>query len=222
MQTRTPWPANQRIESCADASIGATLFTDIADYHPALIAAMLRLENDPKFKEKLPRGSCGTKIFSIDQWGLAEAEFLHQRAIAMFKQMLQSETAHVDLSWGNVYRENDYCMPHSHIRAQASVVYMLDPGDVTSDDPLAARFYFADPRLAFCNQHESGRMTRLLIPQMPAGAMLIFPGVTVHGVNPYFGSKPRMTLSWNINQRALPGHARTDFEGPLNNAQKKI
>jgi hypothetical protein len=27
----------------------------------------------------------------------------------------------------------------------------------------------------------------------------------VHTVNPYSGTRPRITLSWNINRNALPG-----------------
>ena len=34
-----------------------------------------------------------------------------------------------DDTWASVYRAGDYCMPHSHLRANASIVYMLDVGD---------------------------------------------------------------------------------------------
>jgi hypothetical protein len=34
--------------------------------------------------------------------------------------------------------------------------------------------------------------------------MIMFPGELVHCVNPYAGTQPRLTLSWNINQQRLP------------------
>jgi len=106
-------------------------------------------------------------------------------------------------------------MPHSHIRAQASIVYMVDEGEANPKDQLQGRLFFADPRIPYCAQHESGRLTRLLIPQMRPGSMVMFPGMTVHCVNPYFGNKPRVTISWNINAQALPGDPRRVFEGRL-------
>ena len=38
--------------------------------------------------------------------------------------------------------------------------------------------------------------------------MLLFASAYVHGVNPYFGTRPRVTLSWNITRQRLPGSAR--------------
>ena len=40
---------------------------------------------------------------------------------------------------------------------------------------------------------------------MKPGTMIIFPGRMVHGVNPYGGTAPRITLAWNINREAQPG-----------------
>ena len=106
-----------------------------------------------------------------------------------------------------MYRAGDYCMPHSHRRSDASVIYMLDPGD--AHDPgtktLAGALGFADARIDYCCAHEAGRVTRLYFPQMLAGTMLVFSGEYVHFVNPYFGERPRITLSWNITLSPLPG-----------------
>jgi hypothetical protein len=45
------------------------------------------------------------------------------------------------------------------------------------------------------------------MPGLRAGTMIIFPGQAVHCVNPYAGTRPRITLSWNINTMAVPGVA---------------
>lgn len=207
------WPASQRIEQAGDPMIGLTRFADSESYRPALRETMLRLERSSSYKEQLARGSCGTKVHHIDTWKCPAAQLLNQRAVEFFKRMLKTDKAFVDASWGNIYRNGDYCVPHSHIRAQAGVVYLLDAGDVDEKDILGAKFYIADPRLAYCCQHHPGHMTRLLIPDMKPGTMIIFPGQVMHGVNPYFGGRPRLTLSWNIGTEAIAGDPRKTFEG---------
>jgi len=209
---RTVWPEGQAIEPAGDKMIGITHFADFADYHSTLRDTMLRLERSSSQREKLPHGSCGIKIRHIENWKCEAAQLVHERALAFFKHMLNAETAHVDDSWGNIYRSGDYCIPHSHIRAQAGVVYLLDPGEENAKEPLDAKFFIADPRVAFCCQHHPGHMTRMLIPTMKPGSMIIFPGQVVHGVNPYFGGKPRLTLSWNINVQPVAGDPRQTFE----------
>jgi len=56
-----------------------------------------------------------------------------------------------------------------------------------------------------CCNIEPNRMTNVVIPDMRAGSMIMFPGELVHCVNPYAGTRPRITISWNIHTRVLPG-----------------
>jgi hypothetical protein len=206
------WPAQQRIAQAGDPMIGITQFTDTDAYHTTLRDTILRLERSSSHKEQLPRGSCGIKVHHIEKWSCPAAQLVHRRAQEMFKRMLKAETAVVDDGWANIYRDRDYCVPHSHIRSQAGVVYLLDPGDEDPKDLAMGRFFIADPRVAFCCQHHPGHMTRLLIPDMKPGSMLIFPGQVMHGVNPYYGKRPRITLSWNINTQKIAGDPRSTFE----------
>ena len=57
----------------------------------------------------------------------------------------------------------------------------------------------------FAVEHERGRVTKLLIPDLYPGSLLLFPGEYIHAVNPYGGERPRITLSWNINYTKLSG-----------------
>jgi Putative 2OG-Fe(II) oxygenase len=50
-------------------------------------------------------------------------------------------------------------------------------------------------------------MTRPFLPDMVPGTMLMFPSPLVHGVNPYPGARPRITLSWNLSPVKPPGEA---------------
>lgn len=207
------WPADQRIVAAGDAMIGMTQFSDTETYHSTLRDTILRLERSSPQKEKLPRGSCGVKVHHVEKWQCPAAKLVHARAQELFKRMVKSETAFVDDGWANIYRDRDYCVPHSHIRSAAGVVYLLDAGDEDLKDRLMGKFFIADPRVAFCCQHHPGHMTRLLVPDMKPGTMIIFPGQVMHGVNPYYGKRPRLTMSWNINGQPIAGDPRKTFEG---------
>jgi hypothetical protein len=199
------WPASQRIEMLAAPNTGVADFEDRDRYHPGLIAAILDMERDPRFHDWIFEGGCGTKVRDPHLWGRPEADLIHARAMRFAAIALQLDDVVVDDCWANVYRKGNYCMPHSHLRAAASVVYYLDPGDDTSDDPGSGRFYFCDPRIPFCCDFEEGRVTRLFMPDLYEGSLLIFPSQYIHAVNPYGGNRPRITMSWNISATPLPG-----------------
>ena len=91
------------------------------------------------------------------------------------------------------------------LRAQASLVYLFDEGDADPEDRFSGLFSFIDPRLALCCQLEPGILSHPTYPTLRRGSMIIFPSQLVHGVNPYGGTRPRISLAWNINREALAG-----------------
>jgi len=207
------WPEGQRIDTLDEPSARLTDFSDSTVYHPRLIEKIRSLERGSEFRDYVFKGGCGVKVRHLDRWNSIEADFVSARARALFCKVLGTPSAVIDSSWASVYSAGDFCMPHSHPRATASILYMLDPGERDPDNELAGRFYFADPRIAACCQLQAGCMTNLLTPDLRAGSMLIFPGQLVHGVNPYSGGSPRITLSWNLNAQALPGASENPWKG---------
>jgi hypothetical protein len=199
------WPAEQRITLLAAPNMGVADFEDCERYHGALTGKILEMERDPRFHDWIFKGGCGTKVRDPHEWGCPEADLIHARAMRLAAKALGVADVVVDDCWANVYRKGDYCMPHSHLRSVASVVYLLDSGDPSPDDPASGRLCFSDPRIPFCCVHEPGRMTQLLMPELRAGSLLCFPSEYVHLVNPYNGERPRITMSWNINLEKLPG-----------------
>jgi Putative 2OG-Fe(II) oxygenase len=199
------WPDGQVVDPMSAPLMAITTFGDWQTYHPALIDAALAAEHDPQFCTKLFRGGCGTKVRRVPEWGSTSAQLIHARAVTLAHRTLSRRPVFVDDNWGSVYRDGDHCMPHSHLRSDVSVVYMLDTGDVGADDELAAKLCFADPRIDACCPDEAGRVTRHVIPVMTPGTMLIFSSDYLHSVNPYRGKRPRITVSWNITLRHLPG-----------------
>jgi hypothetical protein len=201
------WPNGQQVVPypTPDTNIRIAPYRDVEAVNAALATKMLELESNPRFTREHQRGGCGNKIDHIHRWNIPEADLIHARALTLFTRTLGCPQATVDCCWGNIYRAGDYCMPHSHVRSTASLVYMVDIGESDPGHPLSGKVYFADPRLKVTCDVEPDRMTRILIPDMKAGFMVIFPGAVVHGVNPYTGQRSRITLSWNINPEAIPG-----------------
>ncbi len=206
------WPEGQTMVASGDPTILTTRFNDTELYHPRLIAHILELAQRPRAGKHYFRGACGTKFHHPERWNLSEANLLHARALALFRHVLEQDQAIADMSWANVYRHGDYCMPHSHVRSKASVVYFLENGDPDPDDPISGRFCIVDPRLPVCCNQEPASMTKPFLPDCTPGTMLIFPSQVVHSVNPYTGSGPRITLSWNISETRIPGVPEPDRE----------
>jgi hypothetical protein len=151
-------------------------------------------------------------VRKISDWNVDAASLVHARALMLAHRTLSRRPVYADDSWASVYRAGDYCMPHSHLRSNVSIVYMLDPGDDDDDDPMAGKLCFADPRIDSCCPDEPGRVTRHMIPKMEPGAMLIFSSDYLHSVNPYRGRRPRITLSWNITLDRLGGRPGEGWE----------
>ncbi len=199
------WPQDQKIHTLAEPTVHLTDFGDTGEYHDELTAKIQEFANNPRYADLLFKGGCGIKIRRLDEWPFATARLVHARAMSLCSRILKRHQLFVDDAWGNVYHNGDYCMPHSHLRATASVVYFLSLGDEDPNHPMSGRFCIGDPRSKACCQLESDRMTHSLIPDVRAGSMIIFPSQLVHFVNPYTGKAPRITLSWNINLEALKG-----------------
>ena len=202
------WPEGQRVEPLSAPLMAVTQFDDHARYHGDLAATILEMERDPAFRMWIFQGGCGMKVRRQDQWKRPAADLIHGRALAFAHRVLSRRDGFTDDCWANVYRDGQYCMPHSHLRANVSIVYLLDPGEPHPDDAMAGKLIFADPRIPYCCPHEPGRVTGLLVPELREGTMIIFASDYLHSVNPYRGARPtRMSMSWNITLARLPGQA---------------
>ena len=202
----TTWPREQTWQTLPGRPpVLLAHFADHADYHTGLTERIMALLDDRALAKRYARVASGTKIHHLERWRCPEADLVSARATEFFKRALRSATASVDLSWATLYRTGDYTAPHSHLRAQASIVYCVDPGDDPRPDTPDGKLCLVDPRYTMCCNIEPNRMTNVVIPDMRAGSMIMFPGELVHCVNPYAGTRPRLTLSWNLNQQPLPG-----------------
>jgi hypothetical protein len=203
-QTVLLWPEGQAFDTL-DGVLHSTRFTDTDLYHPGLKRVILEKEQQASSVKRYGRSAGGTKLHHFDRWGCPEATLIHERALEFFRRALKRATAVADVAWANVYRGGDYSMPHSHLRATASLVYFVDPGDADAGDSDAGRFSIVDPRLARCCPVQEGCLTNSVYAEMTPGSLIMLPGTVVHAVNPYRGERPRITLAWNINETAIEG-----------------
>jgi len=200
-----PWPDGQRITAPdAAKSYLTTRFADHERYAPALVRRLTELAAQPPYSGQYGRHLGGTKLYRPETWGLPEGAFLNERALAFYRVATGRSEGAIEAAWANLYRAGDYIVPHSHTRADMSLVYMLDPGDADPAETTSGRFCFADPRWELCCQVEPGRLSNTIAPKLEPGTMLIFPAAAVHFVHPYQGRRPRLTLSWNVTFQPLP------------------
>lgn len=204
------WPLDQRLDVLVPGQVVITRFDDAPAYHAALQATVLSAREDARFRDVKPnreRWACGTKVRNIEDWGTPASALIHARALVLAHWVLDRGPVYADDTWASVFGSGDYCMAHSHVRSDVSIVYMLDPGDEHADKS-SGRLVFMDSRLDWCCPLEPGRVTRPLIPEMTPGCMIAFAGELLHSVTPYLGQAPRITLSWNMTRSRLAADPR--------------
>jgi hypothetical protein len=198
------WPEGQPVQAL-DSTIRFTRFDDWEALNAPLVKRITAeaeriLATDP------PDSKClgGVKLFNLLNWDLPEYELIHARACEFYRRTLGTETAVVDHYWANLYRQWDAAGPHGHRRSTASLVYYVDIGEELAD-PLSGKFAFVDPRLDICCEDKKGYVTTPAFPPTENGTMLLFPSQLTHYVAPYGGTRPRITIAWNINTEPVPG-----------------
>ena len=200
------WPEDQDVRPLDDqALVLKTSFHDHAAYRDALRSAVEKRCGEARSEGQYNRALGGTKIYRLEDWEEAAARLINARAVELFKRAVKSEDGHIDMAWANVYGSGDYAVAHSHIRSRGSVVYMLDDGEPDGEDPQAGRLMIIDPRFAPCCKVRPEYMTNPFCPLLEPGSMIVFPSSLVHAVNPHSGTRPRITIAWNINSRKLKG-----------------
>ena len=204
------WPAGQELRALDEKEV--FFRTDFADHD--LYAARLRAAVDAQLADEAVqrqynRALGGTKIYRLEDWADPAARLLNARALEAYKRAVKCATGVIDMGWANIYGNGDYVGAHSHIRAQASVVYMLDEGDPVPEDSYSGLFAIVDPRFPPCCKVAAGYMTNPFSPKLKSGSMIVFPASLVHLVYPYSGQRPRITFAWNMTQEPLEGDTLT-------------
>ncbi|MFT6556326.1 putative 2OG-Fe(II) oxygenase [Sneathiella sp.] len=193
--------------------IAMTDFPDMEEMNRELEAYLMEKASEKLALEGKQSSAKSTKIHHVDAWDIPSAQFIDQRAQAFFRAITGLQTSVVDLSWANIYQKGDYILPHAHSRSTGSLVYVVSMGDEDDRDPMSGKFVISDPRLGVCCQADGTYMSNNFMPGFKAGSMIVFPSTVVHMVTPYQGNKPRITIAWNINDKALPKRSASESVG---------
>ncbi len=107
-------------------------------------------------------------------------------------------------AWANVNGPGGFNQVHTHPGATWSGTYYVDPGDPPGDLPGSTPLHFFDP----CQ----GRANTFLPPLAPSsylvrpepGLMVLFPSYLPHMVFPHRGSRPRISIAFNLRREPFP------------------
>lgn len=207
------WPEKLRINPLGN-KIATLNNPDIVSIKQELIDILL--EKDRSQRETNPldtKAAGGQKIRNLMDLGSPVFQLINERAKALFMHVNQVNTAVVDDCWANVYGDGEYAMPHCHKRCQGSVVFSLlpTPSEIFEEDNMSGQFYIMDPRVPQCCPVQKGYATMFLQPFTNFECVFVtFPGAILHGVTPHSGDVPRITIAWNINEKAIPGEVTHD------------
>ena len=90
-------------------------------------------------------------------------------------------------AWFNVATRGGYNAPHTHPLSEISGAYYIRTEEPPAEYPFSGRVDFF---------YKNGSDHFFPKP----GTLILFPGNMLHFVHPYYGSNPRISLSFNINK----------------------
>jgi uncharacterized protein (TIGR02466 family) len=107
-------------------------------------------------------------------------------------------------AWANVNRAGAFNRTHTHAGTTWSGTYYVDTGDPPADDEFGTPIHFFDP----C-QGRSNTFMPLMIPisiliRPEPGLMILFPSYLPHMVYPHRGSRPRISIAFNLRKEPYP------------------
>ena len=148
---------------------------------------------------------------------LAIGEVMNKRYFAT-KSAEQLENWRVQ-AWANINRFNAYNRFHTHIRNGNlwSGIYYVDDGYDNEDDrALSTRTIFADQHGVEMRGDQT--IKKRYSVQSKAGLMLLFPSSLGHRVEPHRGSRPRISVAFNLKHENF---TTINYEIEKSNAAKK-
>lgn len=147
------------------------------------------------------------------RWQQPEAGQLFERVAGAVKDYTAIErrvdAAALDLTitaeaWANVARAGNYTKPHVHPNCNISGVYYVDVGDAPPDDRDSGVIEFLDPRQRPGMFETEGTVPFDAYRVVPnTGLLLLFPAWLYHYVHPYRGSRPRVSVAFNVTVQKL-------------------
>jgi uncharacterized protein (TIGR02466 family) len=184
----------------------------VGELNQRLASVILERETDAEGVVKSNVGGWHSKTDFL-HWEQPEAGQLFERVASAVKDFAAIErrvdAAALDLTvtaeaWANVARAGNYAKPHVHPNSNISGVYYVDVGDAPEADEHSGVIEFLDPRQRPGMFETEGTVPfdgYRVVPK--TGLLLLFPAWLYHYVHPYRGSRPRVSVAFNVTIQKL-------------------
>jgi len=101
--------------------------------------------------------------------------------------------------WAMVMRDGDHIVLHDHAESHWAVAYYSDAGNAhLAGFPDSGLLAIVDPRRGSARTPQSDVSATTFTVRPESGMLVLFPGFLQHYVHPYRGSRPRVSLSFNL------------------------
>jgi uncharacterized protein (TIGR02466 family) len=107
-------------------------------------------------------------------------------------------------AWVNVNRSGDYNKVHTHPGSTWSGTYYVDPGDPPPDAENGTPIHFFDPCQGRANTFLPPFVSSSILVRPEPGLMILFPSYLPHTVLPHAGSRPRISIAFNLRKEPFP------------------
>jgi uncharacterized protein (TIGR02466 family) len=108
-------------------------------------------------------------------------------------------------AWAMVMRPGDYTVVHDHAHAHFSTAYYADAGDAdVAAHPQSGQLTFVDPRRGGAAVPGLDLYPAQFAIPPETGMLVVFPGFLQHFVHSYRGTRPRVTISCNVQLELDP------------------
>jgi len=105
-------------------------------------------------------------------------------------------------AWANVNRDGDFNRVHTHAGSTWSGSYYVDTGDPDSEE--GTPIHLLDPCQGRANIFLPSLVATSVLQRPEAGLMILFPSYLPHMVFAHRGSRPRISIAFNMRKEPFP------------------
>lgn len=205
--------ANRIVKEVFSAPILQCVWNDHAPLNESLISLILA-KRDQSPGEKMSNTGGWQSEKTLETWESPAVAQLIEKIntvvlLLLTERLGEAEASNVGswriAAWANINERGDYNTLHNHSGAFLSGVYYVSVGTADELHPFSGALTFRNPTLAALAvdnlrvPKKLGAMFRSEYSISPQnGLMLLFPSWLEHEVHPYFGSTPRVSISWDV------------------------
>ena len=107
-------------------------------------------------------------------------------------------------AWVNINRAGDFNRVHTHPGTTWSGTYYVDDGDPAPGNDHGTPIHFFDPCQGRANTFLPQTVPISILIRPEPGLMILFPSYLPHMVFPHQGTRPRISIAFNLRKEPFP------------------